>query len=552
VCSSDLLVDLTKHIRLHGVYEVWNAAPLNFVARIPVRSAPLFDTFEVKPEAAPADIETAISTVREYLRDSGAGGQVLEEAKAEFRRLEKVRHNLVMARWAVRNLAVMLQTKPYSAWTPSMDLLPSGTTGNEWIYLDHSFAAVTGTIVDWEGDDEAFVVEFPDKARRRVAIDGSVTELAPQAKISNVYASEAVVRGARAYLRSVTRPDFTIASAPLADEDRFQVRWGKGPSTEDYVWLREAARSDDASAASRWVQELLLPEILLDERDIDASAGSLLEPIVSFSNWARGEAALIPGEFPQEVFWVSSLSTYLGQVDNGGHGQFLANFGWLPAMTGACERGLAAIGADDYAAIFAELKALVESNHERARRMAKAFGEKDPAIKVLDERFHALAATGRAMWQASDWIRQSPRLRPLPNAELLVRKAEILKANTLRKQRIEGARERAGERMRSQPAWSLAEKLCGMAGLILLKLNPVGGPFALSAYKIKSARRYGYQLNIETNRGDLAVFFLDKYGLLGRRAAVLATMLGGPLSTTTISRADYEEIVPADVRERLR
>jgi len=213
--------------------------------------------------------------------------------------------------------------------------------------------------------------------------------------------------------------------------------------TDDYDWLREIARNSEVGASFRWLHQLRLPHILIrDDELATEDPYDLVFAIEDFTTWALRDALFIAGEFPQEALWCVGVMTYVIEVDNGGHGQFVGNTCWSPVTIGGCERGLRAIGADDYAAIFSDLKKLIESDSDRAAKIAEGygFGDIDSAIRDLDDRFFALDGTDRVGQLNADWIRTLPQLRALSRSDLAVEKEVAERSNTLRQQRRDNAK----------------------------------------------------------------------------------------------------------------
>ena len=123
-------------------------------------------------------------------------------------------------------------------------------------------------------------------------------------------------------------------------------------------------QDDDRRACER--QGLIIGEILVPEAaaatDID-----LVPAVVDFVNWAIGPAHLVLGEIAPEAFWSYHADYYLAQVNNGGHAQFAHNSQMGAQTLDNCRRGLIAMGATEYVAIFDGFMRIMTAGPGRAK-----------------------------------------------------------------------------------------------------------------------------------------------------------------------------------------
>jgi hypothetical protein len=276
---------------------------------------------------------------------------------------------------------------------------------------------------------------------------------------------------------------------------------------------------------------------------------------IEFVNWAHNHAALIAGEFPQEALFSYHVDYYLAQVNNGGHGQYAGNTSWTAVNVGACERGLRAMGADDYLAIFTEFRKFMDADAERAASVIAycGFDHIEPEVRELDSRFFALNGADQLIAKNSTWLKTSPRLKPMTSQALDTAKEMITASNKLRAQRIAEAKQHRRKMNLQNPVFRMADKLCKSVGLEMQDFSGMPGTMALAVYGIKGEGTYGYRYPILTNKGEAALVFVEKYGILKMAAAVLSyQMAKKPLKSLPITNTEFNDIVPEEARDRMR
>lgn len=205
-------------------------------------------------------------------------------------------------------------------------------------------------------------------------------------------------------------------------------------------------------------QGAIAPEIVIPNAYM-ADDGDLVATVVDFVNWAIGPAYLVYGEIVAEAFWSYHADYYLAQVNNGGHGQFAHNSGMSEQTLDNCRRGLAAMGATDYVAIFDEFMAIMNGDPRRARAIQdrSGFGDVDPAIRLLDKRFSNL---GNMTTLNAAWLRTLPVLRSLPDDRLTAEREAVIARNSLLAARRDYLR-RAKERVSAaEPIQVAARATC--------------------------------------------------------------------------------------------
>jgi hypothetical protein len=144
-------------------------------------------------------------------------------------------------------------------------------------------------------------------------------------------------------------------------------------------------------------------------------------------------------ELPREALIASTLGDYLGEVDNGGHAQFVGNICWCEEHRSDIREGLAILGLDEAARLFADLEAFAE---RAPRRFARNHGEAheiDPYFDELDRRLYGPVEESIDAALAA-WIRTQPWLRTLPNEEYSRIRGWETPHHVLREERFEERR----------------------------------------------------------------------------------------------------------------
>ncbi len=255
-------------------------------------------------------------------------------------------------------------------------------------------------------------------------------------------------------------------------------------------------------------QGVIAREILIPDADV-AEDGDLVATVVDFVNWAIGPAHLVSGEIVAEAFWSYHADYYLAQVNNGGHGQFAHNGGMSEQTLDNCRRGLVAMGAKDYVAIFDEFMAIMKGDPRRAKAIqdGSGFGKSDPAIELLDKRFFAL---GDMTKLNAAWLRTLPALRSLPNDRLTAEREAVIARNFLLAARQDYLR-RAKARFSASDAIQVAARAtCAQERIAFEGVNaglPVGdGQIAWTLSTSAGSRMLvmGHGIAVLRDKGSLA------------------------------------------------
>ena len=191
---------------------------------------------------------------------------------------------------------------------------------------------------------------------------------------------------------------------------------------------------------------------------------------IKFCNYMLDDGQFQPVEMIQEPIWSYQVDYYLAQVNNGGHEQYVGNSGIATGKMGptieATQRGLAAMGAHDYGAIYASLLQLLDSGRSGIGRIAGAFGFGGMArgMEDLDQRFFALAGTDRLIRQNRDFLLSLRSLRLVTYATWQAELDAVVRLNPRREERASALQRERDERDASDPHIIVAKELCRRAG----------------------------------------------------------------------------------------
>ena len=119
-------------------------------------------------------------------------------------------------------------------------------------------------------------------------------------------------------------------------------------------------------------------------------------------------------ELPREHVAIYETARYLGQVDNGGHAQYIGNYGMPFIWSEYVAYGLENLELLGHRDNFLEFVAFLQSNSEEATRAAGSIGFSDlgnfDCIIPFDKRYFALEGSKPAkdFEQIADWLREVP------------------------------------------------------------------------------------------------------------------------------------------------
>ncbi len=182
-----------------------------------------------------------------------------------------------------------------------------------------------------------------------------------------------------------------------------------------------------AAVVSKGRPPIVVPRSVYDGAD----PADLVLAVVNYVNAMFQHGQFQRDELPRSALMAYHSDFYLAQVANGGHGQFVGNSGWVPVIVEDIRLGLQAMRAGPYAGIFTDLVRLIESDKARAKTIADGggFGEIDPAIKALDDRFFAQDCYKTLTPAIAAFLRGLPELEVVADASYSARMNALFAAN---------------------------------------------------------------------------------------------------------------------------
>lgn len=236
-----------------------------------------------------------------------------------------------------------------------------------------------------------------------------------------------------------------------------------------------------------------------------------VQQVVEFVNALFDRGAYLREEIPANALRSYHTDYYLAQVCNGGHTQFVANGQWVPQVVRDVREGLALMGLEAYAQIFADLCAFIDDDRETVKRLSEMLWSeaKEPVLEALDKRFFALHRNDDFTPAHARWLRSLPELEVVADADHARRLQALYDANPQRAARQAAARREALTRGLEDPLRVAARLLCMRAGCL-----PVAGVGGGSLNDLAPDGRRGTGWRIQSAGGRQVMFLFDDVALL--------------------------------------
>jgi hypothetical protein len=202
------------------------------------------------------------------------------------------------------------------------------------------------------------------------------------------------------------------------------------------------------------INEIVVPESALR----GLRPGDITIAVIVFMQDLVGECAYEFEELPINAQLAFGVNRYVAQTANGGHTQFYNNTGRQSAFLQMVRSGLEACRAQPYLQIFDEFCTLVDSKDVVIP--TEPLAATHPKIKRLDDRFYSLDPYKTLMGAISDWVRQLPEFRSVPDNHYQGVIARLREANIEREARL-------ATRKRAEIEYRLTDRLRVAAELLL-------------------------------------------------------------------------------------
>jgi tetratricopeptide (TPR) repeat protein len=215
-------------------------------------------------------------------------------------------------------------------------------------------------------------------------------------------------------------------------------------------------------------QGLPAPEIWVTRAELRSRyPDTMLFAVVGFCRWCTEEAWLIREEVQPDAWMILHSSSYIGEVRNGGHGQFGGNTGMKPEVLDDVEAGLERLGLRDLHAIFRRFRNALDADPALKRKTMEGygFGDVPDMIRDIDDAFEKSEDPKRFYPRAESWLREAPTVVALSPREIRARQAAILASNKLLDRRRAQARAQASRRSPRQVVVDAVLRLWDKTGL---------------------------------------------------------------------------------------
>lgn len=166
--------------------------------------------------------------------------------------------------------------------------------------------------------------------------------------------------------------------------------------------------------------ELLAPDILVTKRQFkDTDPSALTDAVIAFCDWCVNDAHLPRTSIQPDAWLIYYTSLYLGQVNNGGHGQFAGNTELDLDILAAVDDGLLKLGLEDLRAIFRRFTTVMAADKSMCQHVVEGagFGDIPAIIAELDDAFFVCPDRHHFVERASDWLRGNLHLLALSPSE---------------------------------------------------------------------------------------------------------------------------------------
>lgn len=205
------------------------------------------------------------------------------------------------------------------------------------------------------------------------------------------------------------------------------------------------------------IATVVLPESILKESAYPAHA--VVSAVNTFKTTLIETGRFRREELPLRAIQAANADYYVGQIENGGHSQFIGNSGdQVETNASGALAAFQAAGADKEAQILVELLAWLSSNKGTASSQTGFNDDVPSELKALDERFFKLGGSGSK--EANDgyprlaaWILQWGNLEIVPDAEWQPRLRALCDSNPDRERRQRSALARHFRYQTTDPAW---------------------------------------------------------------------------------------------------
>lgn len=162
----------------------------------------------------------------------------------------------------------------------------------------------------------------------------------------------------------------------------------------------------------------------------------LTEAVARFVEAMLDTADYSRSEIPARALQLYDCEDYLGQVNNGGHSQFIGNrVGQLQQLLPSIRAGLVDMAANMHVAVLDGVAAWMKAHPEEIGRQTGFSGGRAPELIELDRQFRVADASASLEAKAAAWIAKWPELEIVEDDDYDNHVERAKARNPLRKQR---------------------------------------------------------------------------------------------------------------------
>lgn len=298
-------------------------------------------------------------------------------------------------------------------------------------------------------------------------------------------------------------------------------------------------------------QGMRFDEIVITRADADApDPAAFVAAVNDYAAKMMHALHFLPGEFAAEAAYSYYATDYVAAALAGGHAEYWANRSGDAVAMRCAGQGLKSMLADPYYDVFATVTRLMSADQKAVRRLLKQkrWRNVSAGLRAMDEKLADLAATEPLAPRQRMWLKSLRKLRVIDVHEAGAYGSAFEAANPLRARRQAESDRLRAEREKSDATYRTVRALTDMAHLRFFNLGD-GSAGPLRAIWPEGPQRRGFVRRVSTDHGDRAAAFYKEGSLFPSYLAVLLEEGGAlPLGSLTLSKAEFDDIVPAYVR----
>ena len=179
----------------------------------------------------------------------------------------------------------------------------------------------------------------------------------------------------------------------------------------------------------------------------DSSASALVEAVRNYAEKMLSVGLYRREEITEKAVFLGRALYYEGQVNNGGHSQFIGNSGSDgPTIFEDAGNAIFQSGAEKHASIFQKFLSWVHEHPQEAAKQTGFGKEISPYLQQLDSEFYALNRETQLTVCLARWVLEWPEIRPVADDAYRDVITKMAKMNPVREGRLVAKRIRGYEK----------------------------------------------------------------------------------------------------------